>query len=165
MGGNDTINGTPSGGGTGESYLRRRRGRHLYGLAGNDALYGQRGNDKLYGGEGNDLLDGGDGDDPWMGPRGDTLIGGAGKDTPGCAGSADAGSRSAGWPYYYNDPGAETPTSAGPVTTPQRHEPSRLGTSSTAETVTTSSRRSVELQPAGQVGFRARLALALRRRT
>ena len=117
MGGNDTINGDPaSGGGTGDRIYGGDGDDTLYGLAGNDALYGQRGNDKLYGGDGNDLLDGGDGDDLLDGGRGaDTLIGGAGNDTLGGApGSADAGSRSAGWPYYYNDPGAGNTYIGGP---------------------------------------------------
>lgn len=63
LGGNDTINGDPSGTGNDK----------IYGGAGNDLLYGLGGDDLLEGQEGDDYLDGGTGKD--------TLYGGAGNDT------------------------------------------------------------------------------------
>lgn len=78
----------------------------LNGGAGRDHLQGGDGDDILNGGDGNDILHGGDNNDTLDGGAGaDTLLGGAGDDTlGGVYGSADAGYRSAGWPYVYNDP-------------------------------------------------------------
>ena len=78
----------------------------LNGGAGHDHLQGGDGDDILKGGAGNDILHGGDNNDTLDGGAGaDILLGGDGDDTlGGVYGSADAGYRSAGWPYVYNDP-------------------------------------------------------------
>jgi len=71
----------------------------VFGGAGDDKLSGGAGSDTLYGDEGNDTLDGGYGADVLYGGAGDDILGGG-------RGSADAGTLSSGWPFYYYGPGA-----------------------------------------------------------
>jgi Ca2+-binding RTX toxin-like protein len=57
-----------------------RGGDFLFGAAGNDRIQGGAGNDSIVGGGGRDRIDGGAGADRIAAGRGDTVIGGAGRD-------------------------------------------------------------------------------------